>query len=98
MSRFVWHKTENRGVIKDKVTKKEYTKGRELLMLLNNIWKQTKRFEKENQRLNEENQRLKENKDELDMILKSYHDYYGKDISNAEWYGYIKRCYGDDVE
>lgn len=93
MSRFVWHKTGNMGVIKDKITKKEYTKGKQLLILLNNIWEETKRFEKENQRLNEENQRLNKNKKELNMIVKSYKDYYGKDIQNAEWYGYVKRCY-----
>lgn len=93
MSRFVWYKTKNMGVIKDQITKKEYIKGKQLLILLNNIWEQTKRLNEENQRLNEENQILKENKDELDIILKSYKDYFGKDISGAEWYGYIKRCY-----
>ena len=43
MSRFIWHKTKKMGVIKDKVTRKEYTKGKQLLILLNNIWEQTKK-------------------------------------------------------
>lgn len=91
MTRFVWHKNKKMGVIKDNMTKKEYVKGRELLMLLNNIWEETKIIKEENQQLKEENQRLKRNKNELNMIIESYRDYFGKNISDAEWYGYIKR-------
>ena len=94
--RFIWKIQDNRGFIYDRLTKNEWKKNKRLVDLLNNIWEQTKRFEKENQRLNEENQRLREKEDEFDMVLKSYRDYYGMDIRNAEWYGFIERCYSDD--
>lgn len=93
MVRFVWSSKKEGGHIVDNMTKKRVSQKRRLVNFLNELWDTALEYKKENQSLQEELERLQKNKDELDMICKSYKDYYNEDISKAEWYGYIKRCY-----
>jgi predicted transcriptional regulator len=95
--RFSWREHKDGSHIEDNLTKKRVSQKRKLVNFLNELWDTALEYEKENQTLKEELERLQRNKDELDMICKSYKDYYGEDISKAEWYGYIKRCYEKDA-
>lgn len=94
--RYIWDSTTIHGQIHDKLTKKNLHGSRETMHELNRIWEQTKRFEKHNHELTDENIRLTEKEEYCDNLCKSFKDYYGKDIENAEWYGYIKQCYTDN--
>lgn len=92
--RFIWKiDAAGHGYIYDRVTRKTVSQHKKILLTLNQLWEQVMRFEKYNQELIEENIRLQENKDYANNLEKSYKDYYGKSITQAEWYGYIKRCY-----
>ena len=91
--RFTWKIQDNRGFIYDKITGKEWKKNKQLVHLLNTIWESRGAVIKQNEKLENENRRLKQKEKEFDMVLKSYRDYYKKDISAAEWYGFVGRCY-----
>ena len=92
--RFVWKVDKTgQGHIYDRLTKKNVAQSKKALITLNQLWEQVMRFEKHNQELIEENIRLDEYRDYANNLEKSYKDYYGKPIQQAEWYGYIKRCY-----
>lgn len=94
--RYIWDSKTLHGQIYDKLTKKNLHGSRVTMQELNKIWEQTKRFEKHNRELIDENIRLTEKGVYCDNLCKSFRDYYGKDIENAEWYGYIKQCYTDN--
>ena len=92
--RFVWKIDETgQGHIYDRITRKRVGQHKRTLDPLNQLWEQVMRFEKHNQELIQENIRLEEYRDYANNLEKSYKDYYGKPISQAEWYGYNKRCY-----
>ena len=92
--RFLWKiDSDGQGHIYDRLSRKRVSQHKKILPLLNQLWEQVRRFEKYNQELIEENIRLQEDRDYLNNLMKSYKDYYGKPIEQAEWHGYIKRCY-----
>lgn len=92
--RYVWIEDKQGNHIEDKLTKKRISqKKKKMVNFLNDIWEEKEKYRKENEYLKEEVERLERNKKELDMICKSYKDYYGEDVNKACWYGYIKRCY-----
>lgn len=94
-NRFVWKVDKTgQGHVYDRITRKRVAHNKKSTIdTLNNLWEMVQRFEKHNQELVQENIRLGEDRDYLNNLLKSYKDYYGKPITQAEWYGYIKRCY-----
>lgn len=58
----------------DNLTKKEYESNFEdMVSLMNDIWNQTRRFEKHNQRLEKENEQLKNKIDVLEDDNETYH-------------------------
>ena len=91
--RFIWDSKTRHGQIYDKLTKKNLHGSRETMHELNRIWEQVRRFEKENQRLNEENIRLNNKSEFCDKLCESFKNYYGMEITNADWFGFT----GDDV-
>ena len=93
-NRFVWKVDKTgHGHVYDRITRKRVAQSKKVLDILNSLWEQVMRFEKYNQDLIQENIKLQEDRDYLNNLEKSYKDYYGKPITKAEWYGYIKRCY-----
>lgn len=86
--RFIWDSKTKHGQIYDKITKKNLHGSRETMHELNKLWKQVQRFEKYNQELLKENIRLKKKEEYCDNLCKSFGDYYGMNIENAEWFGF----------
>ena len=86
--RFIWDSKTRHGQIYDTLNKKHLHGSRETMHQLNNLWGMVVRFERENQRLIDENIRLKEKEEYCDNICKSFGDYYGMNIENAEWFGF----------
>jgi len=86
--RFIWDSKTRPGQIYDTLNKKHLHGSRETMHQLNNLWGMVIGFERENQRLNDEYIRLKEKEEYCDNICKSFGDYYGMNIENAEWFGF----------
>ena len=60
--------------IVDHLTKKEHKKPWEIEELVNQLWRQTQRFEKHNRRLEYENKQLKEELNELNIPIDEIKD------------------------
>ena len=54
---------DDAGTLIDMVTRKTYDYVSDICPVCNNLWRQTKRFEKHNQELSEENEQLKHYKE-----------------------------------
>ena len=86
--RYIWDSKTKHGQIYDKLRKKNLHGSKETMKELNSLWDMVGRFERHNQGLIEENIRLQEKSDYCDNLCRSFEDYYGMNIENAQWYGF----------